>query len=209
LAGKMTTSLTVAETPRNTVNGAAASVANQSRNSLPRNIPVAEANRNAMMQVQRAPPRKPQPSRPPRSDILSSLEMARASKSSSITTRLLRPFSKRFWKMAGTRADVERRGAEMLRQLTGEEKKGGEWDRESYEEDLCFSELLSHTRLFNFKPGRRAGRTPHYEKRRSTWQASPLMQHSGMPEVYSSEWATALSENLRTMSGIICFRSQV
>jgi hypothetical protein len=52
LAGKVTTSLTVAKIPRNNVNRRV-SVANQSRNSVPRNIPVAEANRNAMMQVQR------------------------------------------------------------------------------------------------------------------------------------------------------------
>jgi GTPase SAR1 family protein len=94
LAGKVTTSLTVAETPRNNVNRRV-STANQSRNSVPRNIPVAEANRNEMMQVQTAPPRKLQPLRPPRSEISSLLEMTPASKSS-MTTRLLRPFSKRF-----------------------------------------------------------------------------------------------------------------
>jgi hypothetical protein len=94
-AGKVTTSLTVAEIPRNNVNRHV-SVTNQSRNSVPRNIPVAEANRNAMMQVQKASLRMPQPSRPPMSNISSPLEMVPASKSSSITARFLRPFSKRF-----------------------------------------------------------------------------------------------------------------
>ena len=95
LAGKVTTSLTVAEIPRNNVNRPV-SIANQSRDSVPRNIPVAVANRNTMMQVQRAPPRMPQPSRPPMSDISSPLEMVPAGKSSSMTARFLRPFSKRF-----------------------------------------------------------------------------------------------------------------
>lgn len=95
LAGRVTTSLTVAEIPRNNANRHV-SVTNQSRNSVSRNIPVAEANRNAMMQVQKAPLRMSQPSRPPMSNISSPLEMVPASKSSSITARFLRPFSKRF-----------------------------------------------------------------------------------------------------------------
>ena len=83
LAGKVSASLTVAEISGNNVNRRD-SVADQSENSVPRRFPVAKPNRNTMMQVQKAPSRKPlQPSMPPKQDVSSSfVEIALTSKSS-------------------------------------------------------------------------------------------------------------------------------